>query len=158
MTKDIVGFYMGSVRNQEGYSLDEIMNFDGNQLEQCHSYIQWLFPLDEPSFAVPSSPILNKHQIEEIRDNTDIQDKVIEALNLMIKFYRFGESGTKHWTSPRNHNYLRLTRMIKSLKLLGLQEHANSLYEKLCEEYEGNRYKIGEITKEYWDEAIGSED
>ena len=105
MTKDIVGFYEGSIRNQDGYSLDEIMNFDKNALEKCHTYIQWLFPLDEPSFAVPSSPILNKHQIEEIRDRKDIKDKIGESLGFMMSFYDFGGlSKDKPWITPRNHN------------------------------------------------------
>ena len=56
----ILEFYKGERPNQEGLYLNDIMKFDSDELESNHSYIQWLFPLIEPSLAIPDSPILEE--------------------------------------------------------------------------------------------------
>lgn len=152
--RDIIGFYEGSEKNQEGYKFKDILNFNDSQLEVGHTYIQWLFPLDEPSLAVPGSPILNKYQVEEFRNREDLQKKMVLAIDRMIDFYKFGYNVDKQWLTPRNHNYRRLTRILRSLKLMGLDKQVNRVYGALNHEYEYNKNIIGETTKEFWDKAI----
>jgi hypothetical protein len=58
------------------------------------------------------------------------------------------------WLHPGNHNYLRLTRIIKSRILLGKPESARALFEALETEYQrGAAAAIGSETLAYWRSA-----
>jgi hypothetical protein len=64
------------------------------------------------------------------------------------------------WLSPGNHNHLRLTRMLRSLNLLGERHAALALYEALSkvynEERSMGRNRISETSLRYWSAAIES--
>lgn len=57
------------------------------------------------------------------------------------------------WDEP-NHNWLRITRIIRSLLLLGLNDEAQALYDRLHAMYDSRRYPIGADTLQYWTEAV----
>jgi len=59
----------------------------------------------------------------------------------------------KNWLRPQNHNFLRLTRILKSLTLLGHGDRAWELLECLVGIDEKVRGVIGETTLAYWREA-----
>ena len=46
-------------RDHRGRLLSHILGFSLDELEFHHDYIQWLFPLPEPSGANPSAPLLS---------------------------------------------------------------------------------------------------
>ena len=183
----ILEFYRGEGANQEGLFLKDIMKFNDEQLEENHYYIQWLFPLKEPSLAVPGSPILTDEDItffeahwdtpEERQEMIDLRLAVLDAFHKMIGFYglrliavkRDGdefksillikdensfEGKSKNWLTPKNHYYLRLTRILSSLLLLSDKCSANMLYDCLCDIYEEHKGVIGPLTKQFWDEAM----
>ena len=156
MAKDIIGFYLGISKNQQGYYIDDILNFNDEELENNHCYIQWVFPLPEKSRAVPESPILRQRDIETFNNCQDLQGKMLKALERMAKFYGFGDKEKmKRWITPRNHNFLRITRILRSMCLLGNSKLAKELHQYLCDEvYKENEAIIGPVTKQYWDEAI----
>ena len=54
----LVRFYRGDAPDARGRTLDDILAWDDEQLEAVHDYIQWLFPLDEPSRFNPDAPLL----------------------------------------------------------------------------------------------------
>jgi hypothetical protein len=58
------------------------------------------------------------------------------------------------WLHPSNHNLLRLTRMIRSLALLGQSRLASALYRALKQECEG---RVSAVTLEYWREATDAD-
>ena len=45
----LLDFYRGLKADTEGRSLKEILAWDEDDLEAVHDFIQWLFPLPEPS-------------------------------------------------------------------------------------------------------------
>jgi len=175
MSKDIIGFYQGVVRNQEGYSINDILKFSDEKLEDNHCYIQWIFPLPERSKAVPGSPFLRQADINEFNDSGVLQSKMIELFYRVAGFYGLGvqidpeteamtikvmpsdglfEKKTANWLTPHNHNFLRISRIIRSLKLAGLEQWAQGFYKCMCEIYENNKTTIGPVTKQFWDKAI----
>ena len=58
-TKVIVPFYLNKQTDSEGRLLREIWEWDDNELEAEHDYIQWLFPLREATIHNPNAPIVN---------------------------------------------------------------------------------------------------
>jgi len=61
------------------------------------------------------------------------------------------EEKQKVWAYP-NHNWLRITRCLHSLRLLGLEYAAESFFDELCNLYNSNR-GITPNTFQYWQEA-----
>jgi hypothetical protein len=57
------------------------------------------------------------------------------------------------WAAP-NHNWLRVTRILRSLRLLGLEGEARALYEWLKTLYGSRRFPITADTFRYWTEAV----
>jgi hypothetical protein len=61
-----------------------------------------------------------------------------------------------NWLTPHNHNYLRLTRIIRSLDLLGRRDLAVALQSALEGIYLDFPDKIGPDTIRFWRSAIGA--
>ena len=61
------------------------------------------------------------------------------------------ENKQRVWTKP-NHNWLRITRCLHSLRLLGLEYAADSFFDALCNLYDENR-GITPDTFMYWQDA-----
>ena len=59
------------------------------------------------------------------------------------------------WISIRNHNFLRISRILGSLTLLGLPEYARALHHALLEVARTHAEDIGPETLMYWDRAVG---
>jgi len=64
-----------------------------------------------------------------------------------------------HWLTPGNHNQLRITRMLRSMCLLGQGPSAQSWYRFLCEVGIAHSDAITPRTLQFWEEAVsgGSE-
>lgn len=49
-SEQITNFLKGTGKDKQGRTLQDIWNFSDEQLESTHNYIQWLFPLINPTF------------------------------------------------------------------------------------------------------------
>src|SRR5271170_7374387 len=142
--EDIVRFYSGTGTDDRGRSLAMIQGWSDTLLESVHDFIQWMFPLRERSGANPYAPVLDDGTISEFRSSCVLQANLRLSFARMLKFYGFEVGYTqgirvmrapffleraKEWMSPGNHNYLRLTRILKSLFLLGLEEEARAFFD-----------------------------
>jgi hypothetical protein len=168
---DLIAFYKGDVIHPDGYTLDGILAKDDYWLEEKHNYIQWLFPLNKPSEAVPGSPIISEQEVEQFRVDANLKSKLILSFQRMLKFYGFTlafdpdhhpmlvkgpnfEKRKPEWQTPQNHNFKRITRILESLTLLGLPDVAASFYSSLTEVYQGDSSIIGKTTYHYWEQAV----
>ncbi|HLX25415.1 MAG TPA: opioid growth factor receptor-related protein [Candidatus Cybelea sp.] len=165
----IVAFYGGSAPDDRGRILSYIQRFDDGRLEGIHDFIQWLFPLPERSSANPSAPILDDVAIAEFRARPELRSALRRSLDRMLAFYGFMWSGDRivkaatfsqrsgNWLHAGNHNHLRLTRMLRSLYVLGEQVAARALFDSLSDIYEDERRsggsRISDRTFQYWKDA-----
>lgn len=92
----------------------DVMRMTDDGLERHHDYIQWLFPLPEPSRAVPASPILTPEDLAILRASDRAQERMRAAAERMMQFY----GATRFWLAEHNHNHLRISRIIRSLRLI----------------------------------------
>ena len=161
----LVRFYRGAGGDTRGRTLDDILAWDDEQLEAVHDYIQWLFPLDEPSRFNRDAPLLTAADRSAFRQ-PDVAGNLRRALERMLAFYGFAmdratpglrivrsarwKERSQEWLHAGNHNLLRLTRMIRCLALIGEAELATALYAALRLECEG---RVSAVTIEYWKEA-----
>jgi len=161
----IILFYKGQLPNA-ARKIEDIWKYNDDELEGYHTYIQWLFPLTEPSGINFAAPILDAEVISQFRKSSELQDRLMKSFKLMLKFYGFeiNESGINikivksgdfsnkknNWISHRNHNYLRITRILTCLRLLGLEKYSNAFFTCLEQVYAEESYEIGEVTIDYW--------
>ena len=168
----IVAFYAGSGTDHRGRSLTEIQSWPDFRLEQVHDYIQWLFPLPERSGFNPAAPVLSRQDIAAFRSRPELQDRLLDSFRAMLRFYGFRlqegeppavvpspdhEVRIAEWLTPGNHNFLRMTRILRSMTLLGRESEARALLACLHEVYENQGKRIiGPETLRYWISAANS--
>jgi len=148
-----LAFYQGVGTDSEGRTIGEILAWDDDRLESVHDFIQWLFPLPEPSRFNPDAPLLTANDVAAARADATVQSNLQAALLRMRRFYGLTADTAerpKHWVGPADHNHLRLTRILRSLTLLGFAEEARQLYEALSV-YE---HAVPERTRTFWRNAI----
>jgi hypothetical protein len=165
----LVAFYEGSAPDDRGRFRDEILQFDDERLEAVHNFIQWLFPLPERSGANPAAPILDAAAIDAFRARPELHAALRRSLDRMLAFYGFAWSGDcvvksasfpgrSDWLAPENHNYLRLTRILRSLSLLGEAGAAQALFTALSEIYNEERRtgrnRISDRVFHFWRRAV----
>ena len=131
--------------------LNDIWNFTDEDIEHTHDFIQLLFPLNEQSESVFHGYYLNtKSSIINIKSNDLAKSNIVTSSKWFLNFL---ERNT-HWRRRHDHNYLRITRIIKSLRLLVSDEEANKFYESFIELIdESLRSKINLTTLSYWENA-----
>lgn len=160
-------FYLGQSPDYLGRRLEDIWRWDNDQLEDCHNYIQVLFPNREPSGVTPRAPVLDQETIDAFRRDERLRRNLARSLDLMLRFYGLEyDAGTgrvakrgdferraANWIHPLNHNYLRLTRILKCLVDLGLEDQAQALFRCLEEIATARPREIGPAFA-YWNEAV----
>jgi hypothetical protein len=169
----VLRFYAGVQPDHQGRLLREIQQWPDDQLERTHDYIQWLFPLNEPSGFNIDAPILNDEAISRFRGNSSLRRGLQTSLIVMLAFYGLEMRGTvplsvtrassfteraENWVTPSNHNHLRITRILKSLRLLGLEAEAAAFFECLADIHHGEAQKaqpgISAETLTFWQAAL----
>ncbi len=120
-------YLAGIGTDYRGRHAADALGFSDDQLEATHDYIQWLFPLQTRSAAQPGAPVLTQAEIDAIRADPRAQDMLNRATDRMLSFYR----ATNWWLSGQDHNHLRITRIIHSLKLLIGPEAARRFHEAI---------------------------
>jgi Opioid growth factor receptor (OGFr) conserved region len=146
---DVVAFLEGAGRDAAGRSVYEVLAFGLGPLEARHDFIQWLFPLPTPSRALPDAPVLSASEIESLRVSHIAQTNLAAAAATMGRFYTV----TDHWLQPDNHNHLRITRIIKSLRLLVGDAAADGFRRQILSRVEATHAPIGSATREFWNAA-----
>jgi hypothetical protein len=163
----LLDFYRGERLDSEGRSLKEVLAWDDDDLEGVHDFIQWLFPLPEPSQFNPDAPLLTEADIAAFRRDPVLQANLLKSFERILGFLglslatdgkvaegdNFPARVPDVWAIP-NHNWLRITRILRSLTLLGMESQAQALYQQLAETYTGRRFPIPANTFRYWTEAV----
>ncbi|XP_041837547.1 opioid growth factor receptor-like [Melanotaenia boesemani] len=120
---------------------------DYDSLERVHTFIQWLFPLQEPGVNYEAST-LTKEEIKEFCENPTAQSNLLKSYKLMLDFYGIelvnettGDvKRAKNWRerfdnlNSHTHNNLRITRILKCLGTLGYPHYQAPLVHFFLEE------------------------
>ena len=165
MKIDILKFYAGEFPNTNKLYFNDIVNFDNTRLERSHVFIQWLFPLPQASKAVPGSPVLTDEEIAIFNKSDELKANLYYAFLVMLSFYGLEinkkiiksvdyDTRANVWQYPHSHNYLRITRIIACLAILGLNNYSKMLYDCMIELYNEFPDDFTPDNKVYWDAAV----
>ena len=169
----IVGFYSGGT-DDRGRTLDEILAWPDETLEEVHDYIQWVFPTVARSRVNTLAPLVTSATTAAFAASPELREKLRAALDRMLSFYGLRRSASGDgrtviemdpsrfpdraaiWLRPFNHNHLRLTRIMQSLDALGSFEEARALQRCLLTQVAAGpgKSRITTETVEYWTEAV----
>jgi len=143
---EIVGFLEGKTPDHRGRILAMLLQQTDHQAETTHDYIQWLFPLDEPSRSVNGAPVLTELDIDEIKGSSLAQANLARSARWFLGFLE----RNNHWITKYNHNHLRITRVIKSLRLLASDEAADEFRDKVLALAGENLNLVDRKAREFW--------
>jgi hypothetical protein len=156
----IIKFLTGQGPDHRGRYFENILKWDDFYLEKGHDYIQWIFPSDIPSQHFDGAPVLTAEDIKEMGGANPYTSELIH-FNMRTAFHRFMAfyfesdytTPRTRWLTPHDHNYKRLTRILRCLWICGMMGEYNQLQKILLETYRDNSEVIGETTFQYWKTA-----
>ena len=136
-----------------------VFQWDFCKLEDTHDYIQWLFPTPEMSAYNPLAPILSQEVAEYFRGEPFFLINFRGAQKVMMDFYGFNEKfeftglrrDLSHWLISSNHNHLRISRIIRSVRLLDGKYRAQKMSEKFSSL--GSIFGVNDDTLKFWKDA-----
>ena len=162
-------FYEDKATDTSGRRITDMWNYNPSQLEGIHNYIQWLFPLTEGSAFNQDAPLLSGEDIQAFRTEPALRQNALKSFGLLLNFYGFelkeidGKfsvsrgsnygSRTRNWLSPYNHNFLRITRILKFLKLIGEDLLASAFFKSLEQVYQESPVIVGK-SYDFWRSAV----
>jgi hypothetical protein len=161
----LIDFYRGNGTDHQGRSLTQIRQFDDDAMESIHDFIQWMFPLQELSQFNPNAPLLTTADIAEFRASPQLQAELLRSLDRFLTFLglerhsdeiapgmRF--SARSQILNTPNHNWLRMTRVLHCLRLLGLEGEGRRLLECLEGLQAAGKARVAPESMRYWREAM----
>jgi hypothetical protein len=164
----LVLFHRGRGTDHAGRRISAIHQFDFQELEWTHDYIQWLFPLVTRSHFNKMAPLLNEADRAEFHRDPVIRRNFLISLELMWEFYGFqpaendGLKRTERWEECRdnwltrdNHNLLRITRILRSSMLCGFVPEARSFLDAVMKAA-SERSGVCGRSPEFWKTAVAT--
>ena len=161
-------FYRNYSVRPDGLTLKTVLSWDDAQLDKSRDVFEWLFPLDQPTLDEPRAPILSEEEIEAFRTDPVLRNGLLGSFIRVLRLYglridvmamRIAKTddfdARSGWLYPRNFNYKRITRILRCLRLLGLETEARWFFEQLQDIYRTHDRYIGETTMRFWKNAAG---
>jgi hypothetical protein len=146
LTSQVVAFLRGSGTDSRSRRLVDIWRFDDDEIDTTHDFIQWMFPLSEASGANFNAPVLLPSEIDEIRSSIQCRQNLTDSAAWILSFFK----RTAVIFQYTDHNHLRATRIIKSLRLLHSDQAADQFKDELLALIETRRARINPITVTFW--------
>jgi len=154
----IIDFYQNAGPDSEGRYLEEIWAWSDDTLMAEHDWVQWLFPTDHESAFNPDAPILKDRDIAVFRANPELRRNIETSFHRWLKVLglkwdegRVVGNGDTYVFKTENHNWLRFSRVIRSLSLLGLREEAEAF---LAFVLENTDPRLSKDSRGYWTDAL----
>ncbi|WP_165243926.1 opioid growth factor receptor-related protein [Paludisphaera soli] len=157
----LLAFYRGTGEDAAGRTLADVWALDDDAMEFHHDFIQWMFPLEEPSRFNFQAPVLDEEDLRAFRDDPALRENLLRSFDRFLAFLGLAreddtvapaadfESKRGIFLSP-DHNWLRITRVLTSLRLLGLGEQSKAFHQALLRLMEEGRARITPETRRYW--------
>jgi len=167
--KMLIDFFDPDVKgeDEQGRTLETILAWDDNTLENTHDYIQTLFPLPEESVDGDNAPLVTPEVRQVFLQRQSLRENLISAYYRMLSFFGLHyevlqdiednvnwmppggdvnwcvtqgpnwDTACDRWVVPDDsHNHERITRIIRSLRVLGCKEQAFAFHSFLVEDEE----------------------
>jgi len=157
-------FYQGTGTDSEGRSLEDVWKFSDDEMEFHHDFIQWIFPLETPSRFNRNAPLLSDDDIRAFHDDPKLRENLRGSLDRFLAFLGLAREGEEivpaaDFPSKQaiflepDHNWLRITRALTSLRTLGLADEAERFYQGLQRLILSGKARVTAETRAFWRNA-----
>lgn len=166
MSSAVIDFYCHEGTDPYGQSVLDMLAMTDRELESNHEVIQWMFPLHEPSSVNPDAPLIDPGSAKVLQENINARQRMHEMILRFGRFlgFQLNEDGIfvaepglannrANWQSPLNHNQLRITRALRSMRLFGFQREAESLFDAV-NQAAGDSPGVSQRTTGFWKIAL----
>ena len=142
-------FLRGIEGDFKGRFLVDIWDFTDKEIEDTHDFIQIVFPLNEPSkHSINRHFLDDKLVIDQIRCDEIIKNNLVKSSKWFLSFL----SRNHQWRIGHDHNHLRITRIIRCLRLLVSDNEADDFHLSILRLVEGNNL-VNKETLEFWEKS-----
>lgn len=154
MNLPLLNFYLGLGPNDKGLMLKDILAWrDQKDWENCSAhFIQWVFPLPEPSNFNPNAPLLDADTLEAFKASAVCMANAAKAYAFAQRF--LWQKGVS-WLKKGDHNHLRITRIMRFMALVGYPTAARNIYHNVVKIARGKPEAVSETTLQFWQDAAG---
>ena len=112
----------------KGRTPDEIWSYSDNEIESTHDFIQIVFPTNKPSQATFNKLYLSDQTlIDKLKNNPKAIINLEKSAAWFLSFLNRNDA----WKKGYDHNQLRITRIIESLRLLVSDEAADEFFKAI---------------------------
>jgi ADP-ribosyl-[dinitrogen reductase] hydrolase len=129
-----------------GHKRDSLLMMSDEEFESNHGFIQWAFPTAEKSNHNFNAPVLDLDSAIWLAKRNDVSE-FLE--NMSVRFLEFLKRND-HWKSRYNHNHLRISRAIDSLRLLHSWELADWFYAQV-KAFAGQSLELMSDASAHWE-------
>ena len=157
----LIEFYRGAAPDSEGRTLAQIWDFSDEEMEDYHDFIQWLFPLREPSQYNPHAPLLTEEDVTTFRTDATLRDHLLRSLDRFLEFVGLERREDRIDPSPGSEQ--KRGRLDESqsqlaadyprpalLRMLGLEEQGRQLFSSLEDLNQRGEARLSPSTLAYW--------
>ncbi|KAI9648150.1 hypothetical protein NHQ30_002782 [Ciborinia camelliae] len=168
----LIAFFRNKQPDYAGRFISQIMKWNHQKLEDTHDYIQWLFPLPEASM-VYDAPLIDADVFASFHHSPELQSILKTSFIKMLDFYGFKfaddldennlpviikapnfDERSGNWLVIKDHNHLRISRILRSLRVLNLEFEAAAFYKAISEIiYSKNGQMVSSQSAEFWRRA-----
>jgi hypothetical protein len=130
MNDTAIKFLSGTIPDHLGRYVGEYLKFDHAEMEKCHGWVQWAFPIDTPSKYNPDAPVITVPFIHTAETSFIINSLVKQFMKFigLNDYYALDHDRFKEAiTDPNNHNILRISRVLTHLMISSKSDEARWL-------------------------------
>lgn len=163
--EEVQSFLEGVKPGPRGLLLGELLTRDDEFFEDCHDFVQWLFPLNSASAYHPKAPVLTVEELAAF--SPDAFAGTERAFDRMLSFYGLvyvrervmpgpnWDTRMQDWAVVTTHNSLRLTRILRSLSMQGHHVRAQALLNFLLGLFADSLVPASRLEERaYWKQAV----
>jgi len=152
-------------------SLLEVLRYSDATIESDDSFFQFLFPIDSVSGYNPPLPPIPPDFSSTVASTQGFAESFMLGVRRVMRFWGFqfrGTSSTRRplwrltpdfvaanhgWTRRVDHNHQRIGHVIRSVRLIGANRVARSIYRCLMRAIQNRGFPVREHTRRLWRRA-----
>jgi hypothetical protein len=129
--KLVLDFFSGLATDTKGRTIENILQFSENDIENNHDFIQWIFPTKEVSCYNRNAPTISDDFKNMFANSAISRCNFCKSCKIFLNFIGFEciikencreinikSNSTMFYDRPQ-HNLLRITRVLNSLNQIG---------------------------------------
>lgn len=165
----VTDFYRGQLDTPSGSTYEDILKASDGHWDAAHDFVQYAFPTPEPSMFNREAPLVAAEDVEAFKADPELRKRLVAMYRRFLEFLGLyfcderlvvdevpseGAASRRRITLAQfNHNFLRFTRVFRSMSVLGQPFLAKAFHDYLVKAGYAKRFPE---SAEYWKAALAA--